>query len=89
VVVIVHNIANHDEKCDEDGPKQTNHSFGCADLFGGRAAAAKYNKRDFLSHDQSTFNPTFGDFAPSLGELSQIITIFGTGNFVKFQIRSP
>ena len=89
VVVIVYNITNHNKKRDEDRPKQPNGSFGCADLFGGRAATAKYNKRDFLSHNQYTFNPTFGDVAPSLDELPQTVAIFGTGNFVKFQIRSP
>jgi len=64
VVVIIDNIANHTEKTDEDGPKQTNCIFGCADLFCGRPAAAKYNKRDFLSHDQYTFNPTCRLFTP-------------------------
>ena len=45
------------EKGDKAGPQQVNRSLGRANLFGGRPAATKDDKRDFFSHNHCTFNP--------------------------------
>ena len=44
MVVIVHDVTYNNEKREKGNPKQTNHSFGSADLLGRRTAAAEDDK---------------------------------------------